>query len=306
MFGTIRKHQTWLWAVIITLTIISFVSFLSPNSRLNSGRGGDNFGSINGEKITREQYASAYREVDLHNLFMKGHWYNEDKRQTRDPEREIYEWLLLIQLQSKAGIHVGEDVAAATGQQLLRSLERTGVSSPSIFIERVLQPHGLSVDDFERFIRHFVGIQQLINTYGLSGRLVTPQEAKACVRPGTPGRLGGCRVHLGFQLFGECLGQSRHDLGVLFQPDRQLHHSRARTSGLCALQRDQLPGPGPECPELEPDRLGRGQLPAVGEQLLQGCQNPGRSQGQDPTAVDPDGGHGRGSKKGAGFCECAV
>lgn len=178
MFGTIRKHQTWLWAVIITLTIISFVTFLSPTSRLNGGRSSDNFGSINGEKVTRDQYTSAYKEVDLHNLFMRGHWLNEDKKQNRDPDRELYEWLLLIQLQQKAGIHVGEDVAASTGQQLLRSLQRMGIDSPSVFIERVLQPHGLSVDDFERFIRHFVGIQELINTYGLSGRLITPQEAK--------------------------------------------------------------------------------------------------------------------------------
>jgi parvulin-like peptidyl-prolyl isomerase len=178
MFGTIRKHQTWLWAVIITLTIISFVTFLSPTSRLNGGRNSANFGSINGEKVTSDQYTSAYKEVDLHNLFMRGHWLNEDKKQNRDPDRELYEWLLLIQLQQKAGIHVGEDVAASTGQQLLRSLERMGVNSPSVFIEKVLQPHGLGVDDFERFIRHFVGIQELINTYGLSGRLITPQEAK--------------------------------------------------------------------------------------------------------------------------------
>jgi len=54
-----------------------------------------------------------------------------------------------------------------------------GVSSASTFIERVLQPHGLTIDDFERYIRHFVGVQELITTYGLSGRLVTPQEAKA-------------------------------------------------------------------------------------------------------------------------------
>ena len=40
MFGTIRKHQTWLWAVIITLTIISFVVFFSPYSKLNNERRG--------------------------------------------------------------------------------------------------------------------------------------------------------------------------------------------------------------------------------------------------------------------------
>ena len=180
MFGTIRKHQTWLWAVIITLTIISFVTFLSPNSKLNAGRGGDNYGSINGERVTRDQFANAYREVDLHTLFMSGHWLNEDKKQTRvDPEREAYQWLFLGQLQRKLGIHVGNDAAASMGQQMIRSFERMGVTSPSMFLQRVLQPHGLGIDDFERYIRHFLGIQELITTYGLSGRLITPQEAKA-------------------------------------------------------------------------------------------------------------------------------
>src|SRR5579883_185460 len=180
MFGTIRKHQTWLWAVIITLTIISFVTFLSPNSKLNASRGGDNFGSINGERITRDQKANAYREVDLHTLFMSHHWLSEAKPDNRmDPERETYQWLLLIQLQRNAGIHVGEDAAAAMGQQMVRSFEKMGITSPSMFIERVLQPHGLGVEDFERYVRHFLGIQELITTYGLSGRLITPQEAKA-------------------------------------------------------------------------------------------------------------------------------
>ena len=181
MFGTIRKHQTWLWAVIITLTIISFVSFLSPNSRMNSGgRGSDRFGSINGEPVTRDQYLGAYREVDLNTFFMNGHWLNEDKKQSRiDPDRETYQWLLLTQLQRKLSIHVGDDVAASMGQQILRSFEKMGVTSASVFIERVLQPHGYSIDDFERYIRHFVGIQELITTYGLSGRMITPQEAKA-------------------------------------------------------------------------------------------------------------------------------
>ena len=30
MFGTIRKHQQWLWIVIITLTILSFLIFFGP------------------------------------------------------------------------------------------------------------------------------------------------------------------------------------------------------------------------------------------------------------------------------------
>jgi hypothetical protein len=82
-------------------------------------------------------------------------------------------------MQRNLGVHVSEDVAASMAQQLTRSFERMGITSPSMFIERVLQPHGLGVDDFERYVRHFLGIQELINTYGLSGRLITPQEAKS-------------------------------------------------------------------------------------------------------------------------------
>ncbi|HZR20843.1 MAG TPA: peptidyl-prolyl cis-trans isomerase [Verrucomicrobiae bacterium] len=180
MFGTIRKHQTWLWAVIITLTIISFVSFLSPNSKMNAGRGSDNYGSINGERVTRIEKANAYREVDLHILFMSGHWLSDEKKDSRvNPELETYRWLLLAQLQRKLGIHVGDDAAASMAQQMIHSFERMGITSPAMFIERVLQPHGYGVDDFERYIRHFVGVQELISTFGLSGRLITPQEAKA-------------------------------------------------------------------------------------------------------------------------------
>ena len=53
MFGTIRKHQTWLWAVIITVIIFSFVIYFSPYSKMNDSRRGPvNLGSINGERIS--------------------------------------------------------------------------------------------------------------------------------------------------------------------------------------------------------------------------------------------------------------
>lgn len=181
MFGTIRKHQTWLWAVIITLTVISFVVYFSPYSRVNSSsRRAGSYGSINGDKITEAQYRNAYREVDLHSFFMSGgHWLAEDKKRSeQDLEREIYQWLLLTWEQDRLGIHVDEQATAEYARLMTASFERAGITSPKMFIERVLQPHGLRVDDFERYVRHYVGIQELITTVGLSGRLVTPQEAR--------------------------------------------------------------------------------------------------------------------------------
>jgi len=182
MFGTIRKHQTWLWAVIITLTVISFVVYFSPYSKMNNGggRSGGNYGSINGQKVTSQQYANAYREVDLHFFLTSGHWLNEDrKRSETDVEREVYNWLLLTQKQEQLGIHVSDEAAADMARQMIRPFERMGISSPTMFIEKVLPQKGLDVSDFERYLRHFVGIQELISTFGLSGKLITPQEAKS-------------------------------------------------------------------------------------------------------------------------------
>src|SRR5258708_39301394 len=157
MLGTIRKHQTWVWAVIITLTIISFVSFLSPNSKLNAGRGSENHGSINGERISQVDFNRAYHEVDLHTFFMSGgHWLNEDKKQTRiDPERETYQWIFLTQLQRELNIHVRDDAAAGMAQKMSRSFDPMVSNTPAIFIRRVSQPHAIGVEVVQRFLRTF-------------------------------------------------------------------------------------------------------------------------------------------------------
>ncbi|MGH7967338.1 MAG: SurA N-terminal domain-containing protein, partial [Limisphaerales bacterium] len=180
MFGTIRKHQTWLWGVIITLTVISFVVYFSPYSKMNNGGGrAGNFGTINGETVTQQQYANAYREVNLHFFLTSGHWLNEDrKRSESDVQREVYNWLLLTQKQEQLGIHVSDEAAAEMARHMVRPFERMGITSPTVFIEKVLPQQQLDVSDFERYLRHFVGIQELISTFGLSGRLITPQEAK--------------------------------------------------------------------------------------------------------------------------------
>src|SRR5260370_32714675 len=33
MFGTFRKHQTWLWSIIIGAIVVSFVAYFSPNTK---------------------------------------------------------------------------------------------------------------------------------------------------------------------------------------------------------------------------------------------------------------------------------
>src|SRR3954454_4775778 len=105
MFGTIRKHQNWLWAIIITLTIISFVYFFSPVTKMNNDGGTANYGSINGDRIGREEFTDARKEVELRYFFMTGNWPSEEAKKTAnfDPERETYQWLLLVQKEQQLG-----------------------------------------------------------------------------------------------------------------------------------------------------------------------------------------------------------
>jgi hypothetical protein len=178
MFGTIRKHQTWLWVVIITLTIISFVIFFSPYQRMDAdGGGAGGLGSINGKKITRQAFFEAQREMNLHSLFTTGRWLDDDRRgQRTDVEREVYQWLLVVQKQEELGIHVGDDAAAQAAQVMM---QRLGIPSTKVLSERVLKEKGMTMEDFESYVRHAVGLQELINTVGLAGKLVTPQETKS-------------------------------------------------------------------------------------------------------------------------------
>jgi len=181
MFGTIRKHQTWLWAVIITLTIISFVIYFGPQSKLNSkgGGGAANYGSINGERITPEEYANTEREVSLRYFFMSGTFPSaESKNSGFDPMRETYYRLLLIHKQKDFGIHLSSESIAQTARNMLRPLQKANINSPDVFVKQILEPRGFQVDDFERFVRHEMGIQELVSTIALSGKLVTPQEAR--------------------------------------------------------------------------------------------------------------------------------
>ena len=61
MIGTLRRHSKWLWLVIIFATVVSFVYWGANTSRLGSGAGGrqGDLGTINGERVTVDTYASA-------------------------------------------------------------------------------------------------------------------------------------------------------------------------------------------------------------------------------------------------------
>jgi len=181
MIGTIRKHSKWLWFIIIIATVSSLLVFFSPSQRMGNGGvvGNENFGSIYGKKITRDAYAEARREFYLFYFFHYGEWPDQNTTlKPADLDREVYVRMLLVQKAADLGIYIGENAEASAATEMLRSLGRNGQTVPEgEFVKQVLTPKGLAIADFENFVRDDLVIQQLIQALGLSGALVTPQEA---------------------------------------------------------------------------------------------------------------------------------
>lgn len=168
--------------IIITLTIISFVVFFSPYSKLNPGAGETRLGSINGKEITIEQFDRARRDASLQFFFMSGGRWPEDAeaRNTNfDLDRETYQWLLLLQKAKEMGIHISSDMVVDVARNMLVPFQRSGITTPQQFSTMILERRGLSIADFERFVRSYLTIQQLVATFGLPGKLVTPADARA-------------------------------------------------------------------------------------------------------------------------------
>src|SRR2546430_6858682 len=106
-----------------------------------SGRGTANFGAINGQRVTEEEFVNAQREVYWRYFFMTGNWPDQDAKRTGfDPQRETYQWLMVIQKEEQMGVHVSSDVAAQVAREMIRSLERMNVRSTDMFFNDVLKP----------------------------------------------------------------------------------------------------------------------------------------------------------------------
>ncbi|HEX5218001.1 MAG TPA: SurA N-terminal domain-containing protein [Verrucomicrobiae bacterium] len=182
MFGTFRKHSQWLWWLIIAGIIITFV-FWGAQSSLNGGGGGPrgSLGSLNGETISPTKYEEARRETYLAYFFSSGGTWPGQGRAIPgfDVERETYFRLLMIQKQEQMGVHLSEEAIAKVASERLRSMNRGHPVPPDVFAKQVLAPQNLTMMDFERYLRHELGVQQLVSVLGLGGELVTPQEVRA-------------------------------------------------------------------------------------------------------------------------------
>ncbi len=174
MFGTIRKHSTWLWVVIIIGISISMVWFFTPEGAIPAGGGapvGD-FGTINGRPITQPEYLDAHNEVRLAQFLYSGKWPGNDEASTRRLESETISRVFLIQKLKEMGMKSSDKAVALMVHEQLRDY-------PYESLEReILQPNGLKIADYDRFVRNESALRQLIATASVSSRLVTAADAE--------------------------------------------------------------------------------------------------------------------------------
>ena len=178
MIGTIRKHSKVLWAVVITVVIITFVFWGAPNSQRGggSGRPEGSFGVIAGEPIKLEDLQSAARESALDWRFKYGNYPDEDaRRYGYDPDREAYVRLFTLKKAQEMDISVSEETVMQKAGEIMRLSGRTPFAA---FEQAILAPGGLKALDFENYVRHELMKQQLINAVAASGKLVTPADAR--------------------------------------------------------------------------------------------------------------------------------
>ncbi|MGA2240642.1 MAG: SurA N-terminal domain-containing protein [Verrucomicrobiota bacterium] len=185
MIGTIRKHSGWLWFIIIAATVISFIYWGAGPARMGGGSGGrvasGDFGSIYGHKITQQAFIDARNEFYLLYWFRFSEWPDKNPNFSESAlEREVYVHLMLVQKANDLGIYVGNDEVVAVANEMLRALGRNGQAVPlSELVKQVLHPKGLTAQDFENFVHQSLVMEQLQQAIGLTGELITPQEAAA-------------------------------------------------------------------------------------------------------------------------------
>jgi hypothetical protein len=186
MIGTIRRHQKWLWGVIIAATILTFVVYLSPSAQYGGGSGAPpssavpNLGSINGEPITLTQLQSAANEAELFYYFRTGAWPTSDE-QRKQLEPLARQFLMLQSLMNEYKINPTTDAAARFAKQIFRIPPDQSLPLDEFnkwAQNELMRKGGLSVDDFNRFARHQAGQECLVALFGMSGQLITSKEAE--------------------------------------------------------------------------------------------------------------------------------
>lgn len=187
MIGTLRRHSQWLWGIIITVVIVTFVIFFSPNVGNNQSRGEADYGTIYGQPIKRDELAQAYTDARLGYFLSTGQWPDRDERARMfgfNLDAEARQRLLINHQVRQHGIDAGETAVKEEIKNIFTDPQTGGFSLQRY--DGMLKQHfasaGVSEAAFERFLKHELGRQQLARMFGLSGKLITAKAADAFFR----------------------------------------------------------------------------------------------------------------------------
>ncbi len=187
MIGTIRKHSKWLWGIVIFVVIVTFV-FWDTNPGGGRGNVEENFGTIYGQTIKRDDLAQAYTDARIGYFFMSGgQWPERDERARMfgfNLDSEARQRLLMNHLAKQHGIDVGDKAVAQEIINIFTTSE-TGAFNPQqydAFVKQRLALGGVAEASFERFLKNDLGRQQLARLFGASGKLITDRAAEGFYR----------------------------------------------------------------------------------------------------------------------------
>jgi hypothetical protein len=176
MFGTIRKHQKWLWIVIIGITILGMVVWQSQTGNGNQRGGSGNFGSIDNKAITGTEWERAKNDVYLMYYVRTHQW--PDNASEFDVTSALYQRLMLTRRMDEYNIHADPEAAAQFARVLLGQWEQGQPISNEKFLAE-LKRKNLTAEDFEHFLEGDIAIRQLEEVVGTSGKVVTPDEIQS-------------------------------------------------------------------------------------------------------------------------------
>ena len=178
MIGSIRKHSNWLWAIIVTTVIASFIFWSDATpGRSTFDFGGPDFGKLYGRPITRDQVLKARTAAAVDDALRGG----RSRGASADNERQVAELMVLHAKVKELGIQVSDE---AVGKYLRENFKdpNTGAFNYDAFLQNLRQNTRIDEATFLEHIRQQVAIQHLVETVGAASRLVTPREVEADYR----------------------------------------------------------------------------------------------------------------------------
>ncbi len=183
MFATIRKNQKWLLWVIISVIIVTFVIFFTPEA--NNMLGGAtkvDYGSIEGKPVTEGEFEQGRIESGLVYRLSTGSWPGDAG--ARGPEFEVVtaslQRVALLKLIEQFDIHADDNAVVTWIRRNFTDADNTfNKGFYDQFLATNLKPRGIDEELFHEFIKHQVAIGELQNVMAASGSFYTQSEAKA-------------------------------------------------------------------------------------------------------------------------------